>query len=178
MERDHIAAKVLGYAKFIIDKELPSNISIHAGGVLITEKPIYAYTATELPPKGYPVSQFEMHAAEDFGIYKFDILSQRGLATSKKQWNKWSATRHRHQCIRIQEIQARWKDQRPDAQQQGHGCFYVESPATRMLLGKLRCDEYLTLVAASSIIYVRRGEFGHDESVYRTVSCSSQWKNL
>ncbi len=32
------------------------------------------------------------------------------------------------------------------------GCFYVESPATRMLLGKLRCDDYLTLVAASSII--------------------------
>ena len=32
------------------------------------------------------------------------------------------------------------------------GCFYVESPAMRMLLGKLRCDNYLTLVAASSII--------------------------
>jgi DNA polymerase III alpha subunit len=32
------------------------------------------------------------------------------------------------------------------------GCFYVESPAMRMLLEKLRCDDYLTLVAASSII--------------------------
>jgi len=32
------------------------------------------------------------------------------------------------------------------------GCFYVESPAMRMLLGKLRCDNYRTLVAASSII--------------------------
>ncbi|MCO5273273.1 MAG: DNA polymerase III subunit alpha, partial [Cyclobacteriaceae bacterium] len=32
------------------------------------------------------------------------------------------------------------------------GCFYVESPAMRMLLGKLRCEDYLTLVAASSII--------------------------
>jgi DNA polymerase III alpha subunit len=32
------------------------------------------------------------------------------------------------------------------------GCFYVESPAMRMLLQKLRCDDYLTLVAASSII--------------------------
>ena len=32
------------------------------------------------------------------------------------------------------------------------GCFYVESPAMRMLLGKLRCDNYTTLVAASSII--------------------------
>ena len=32
------------------------------------------------------------------------------------------------------------------------GCFYVESPAMRMLLGKLECEDYLTLVAASSII--------------------------
>jgi DNA polymerase III alpha subunit len=32
------------------------------------------------------------------------------------------------------------------------GCFYVESPAMRQLIWKLRCDNYLTLVAASSII--------------------------
>jgi len=32
------------------------------------------------------------------------------------------------------------------------GCFYVESPAMRMLLKKLRVDNYLGLVAASSVI--------------------------
>jgi error-prone DNA polymerase len=32
------------------------------------------------------------------------------------------------------------------------GCFYVESPAMRMLLKKLRVDDYLGLVAASSVI--------------------------
>jgi DNA polymerase III alpha subunit len=32
------------------------------------------------------------------------------------------------------------------------GCFYVESPAMRGLLKKFRCEDYLTLVAASSII--------------------------
>jgi len=32
------------------------------------------------------------------------------------------------------------------------GCFYVESPAMRMLLKKLQVDDYLGLVAASSII--------------------------
>ena len=32
------------------------------------------------------------------------------------------------------------------------GCFYVESPAMRSLIWKLRCDNYITLVAASSII--------------------------
>ncbi|HSV88285.1 MAG TPA: hypothetical protein VLH61_06550, partial [Bacteroidales bacterium] len=32
------------------------------------------------------------------------------------------------------------------------GCFYVESPAMRGLLKKLSCDNYISLVAASSII--------------------------
>ncbi|MCH9659421.1 MAG: DNA polymerase III subunit alpha, partial [Bacteroidetes bacterium] len=32
------------------------------------------------------------------------------------------------------------------------GCFYVESPAMRMLLRKLQVDDYLGLVAASSVI--------------------------
>ncbi|MGB3076444.1 MAG: 2'-5' RNA ligase family protein, partial [Chitinophagales bacterium] len=32
------------------------------------------------------------------------------------------------------------------------GCFYVESPAMRMLLTKLKAEQYLDLVAASSII--------------------------
>jgi len=32
------------------------------------------------------------------------------------------------------------------------GCFYIESPAMRGLLKKLKCDNYTTLVAASSVI--------------------------
>jgi error-prone DNA polymerase len=32
------------------------------------------------------------------------------------------------------------------------GCFYIESPAMRGLLKKLKCNEYIRLVAASSII--------------------------
>ena len=80
--RDNITRLIFQYAERI--KDLPANISIHAGGVLITEKPIYAYTALELPPKEYPVSHFEMHNAEDMGIFKFDILSQRGLGHLKE----------------------------------------------------------------------------------------------
>jgi DNA polymerase-3 subunit alpha len=133
--------------------ELPANISIHAGGVLITEKPVYAYTAVELPPKGYPVSHFEMHSAEDLGIFKFDILSQRGLGHLKE------AVRHIKRNKGIDADIHRFDDFKKDAKvrellrnSRAMGCFYVESPAMRMLLGKLRCEDYITLVAASSII--------------------------
>ncbi|MBL7874627.1 MAG: DNA polymerase III subunit alpha, partial [Cyclobacteriaceae bacterium] len=153
IERDHIAKKIIGYANYIGSKELPANISIHAGGVLITEKSIYAYTATELPPKGLPVSQFEMHSAEDFGIYKFDILSQRGLGHIKETVTHVK----RNKGIDIDVYQfKKFKDDEKIKNlmrnSKAMGCFYVESPAMRMLLQKLRCDDYLTLVAASSII--------------------------
>ena len=153
MERDHIAQKVMAYAQYIVDKELPANFSIHAGGVLITDKSIYAYTATELPPKGYPVTQFEMHAAEDFGIYKFDILSQRGLGHIKETVKQ--VKRNQGIAIDVHQFKKFKQDEKiKDLMRTGKtmGCFYVESPATRMLLGKLSCDNYLTLVAASSII--------------------------
>ncbi|NOT76672.1 MAG: DNA polymerase III subunit alpha [Cyclobacteriaceae bacterium] len=153
MERDHIAKMVYGYAELIVKKELPANFSIHAGGVLLTEKPIYAYTATEMPPKGYPVSHFEMHNAEDFGIYKFDILSQRGLGHIKE------TVKHVKRNKGIDVDVHRFDDFKKDDKikdlmrnSRAIGCFYVESPAMRMLLGKLRCEDYLTLVAASSII--------------------------
>lgn len=150
-KRDHIRELIFRYAEYM--KDLPSNISIHAGGVLITEKPIYAYTATELPPKGLPVSHFEMHSAEDFGIYKFDILSQRGLGhikeTARYIKKNQGINVDVHQFKKFKEDE-KVKDLLRNSK--AMGCFYVESPAMRMLLGKLQCDNYLTLVAASSII--------------------------
>lgn len=153
INRDHIWKLIHTYAAYIIERELPANMSIHAGGVLITEKPIYCYTATDYPPKNLPVSHFEMHNAEDFGIYKFDILSQRGLGHIKETVRQVK----RNKGIDVDVY--RFKDFKEDPkvkalmrESRAMGCFYVESPAMRMLLGKLQCDNYLTLVAASSII--------------------------
>ncbi len=151
--RDHIAKKVMAYAEYIIRKKLPANISIHAGGVLITDKPIYAYTATDVPPKGLPVSHFEMHNAEDFGIYKFDILSQRGLGHIKETVKH--VKRNKGIEVDVHRFEDFTKDEKIKnlmRRSKAMGCFYVESPAMRMLLEKLHCDDYLTLVAASSII--------------------------
>lgn len=149
--RDHIRELIFRYAAYMTN--LPSNISIHAGGVLITERPIYAYTTTDVPPKGLPVSQFEMHAAEDFGIYKFDILSQRGLAHIKETVKH--VRRNRGVDVDVHRFADFKKDEGvKELMRSGKtmGCFYVESPSMRMLLRKLSCDDYLTLVAASSII--------------------------
>ncbi len=149
---DKLSQLVLKYGTLIQD--FPSHLSIHAGGILISEKPIEYYTATNMPPKGFPTTQFDMVVAEDVGLYKFDILSQRGLGKIKDAVE--IVNRNNPETpVDIHDL-ARFKndEQVKDMLRNGKaiGCFYVESPAMRMLLQKLRVDDYLGLVAASSII--------------------------
>ncbi len=139
------------YGQYLQD--FPSHLSIHAGGVLISEEPIYNYTATSYPPKGFPTSQFSMLEAEDIGLYKFDILSQRGLGHIREAVD--IIRENRGIEIDIHRIDEFKKDPAIlHLLNTGHtmGCFYVESPAMRMLLSKLGVVDYLGLVAASSII--------------------------
>lgn len=133
--------------------DFPHHLSIHAGGVLISEKPITCYTALNHPPKGFPVTQFSMLEAEDVGLYKYDILSQRGLGHIKDTVSL--VKKNQGIDIDIHRIADFKKDERIKGLiRNGRciGCFYVESPAMRGLLKKLRVDTYIQLVAASSII--------------------------
>jgi DNA-directed DNA polymerase III PolC len=142
---------ILTYSRYLQD--FPHHLSIHAGGILISEEPITSYTALSMPPKGFPVTQFSMLEAEDIGLYKFDILSQRGLGHIRDTTELIKINRGEN--IDIHNIKAFKQDEKIAAlirEGKCMGCFYVESPAMRMLLKKLRCEDYLTLVAASSII--------------------------
>lgn len=150
-KNDPISRLVLQYAKRIID--LPSHLSIHAGGILISEKPMTYYTALDHPPKGFPLTQFSMLEAEDLGLYKFDILSQRGLGKIKDAVE--IIQRNQNIKVDIHDVKRFKEDENVSRNLQEAnlmGCFYVESPAMRMLLKKLRAKTYLDLVAASSII--------------------------
>lgn len=142
---------VLRYGELL--KGFPSHLSIHSSGILISEKPIVCYSATFLPPKGYPTTQFSMVEAEDIGLYKFDILSQRGLGKIKDCQEMIRV--NRNECVDIHDSEKIMQDEAVRSLlRTGRtiGCFYVESPAMRMLLTKLGADDYLRLVAASSII--------------------------
>ncbi len=150
---DELARLVLVYAKQL--EGIPNHLSIHAGGILITEKPLHYFSATHLPPKGFPTVQFDMVIAEDAGLFKFDILGQRGLAKIKDtlkiiQKNKKKPLRIDLHDMNVLKADEKIKNLIRNAQ--CLGCFYVESPAMRMLLKKLEVDNYLGLVAASSII--------------------------
>lgn len=134
-------------------EKYPNQRSMHSCGILISEEPITNYTPLEMPPKGFPIVLFDMHIAEDIGFEKFDILSQRGIghiddSVKLIEKNRGIKVDIRDTAISKNEAKANTFLERGKT----IGCFYIESPAMRGLLRRLKCDNYKTLVAASSII--------------------------
>lgn len=152
-ELDKLSLLVVKYATYI--EGFPNYLGIHAGGIVISQKPIHYYCATFLPPKGFPTTQIDMVSAEDIGLYKFDILSQRGLGKIKDSVAIIADNHPELPPIDIHDMKRFKEDERIKdllRNAKAIGCFYVESPAMRMLLKKLQVDNYLGLVAASSVI--------------------------
>lgn len=150
---DHIAQLIIRYAKRLEDT--PNHLTVHAAGILIAEHPIHYFTATDMPPKGFQTTHFDMHVAEDVGLHKFDILGQRGLGKIKDTLQIIKLNRPEAPPIDIHDTKPMMLDPKVNATiraAQCIGCFYVESPAMRTLIKKLEVDNYLALVAASSII--------------------------
>lgn len=149
--KDQVVQKVQEYGKLL--EKFPNQRSMHACGIIISEEPLTNFTVLEMPPKGFPIVQWDMHVAEDIGFDKFDILSQRGLGTINDTVKLLEEKRGIKVNIRDTTLS---KDEAlcNEFLSRGKtiGCFYIESPAMRGLLRRLKCDNYKVLVAASSII--------------------------
>jgi DNA-directed DNA polymerase III PolC len=76
-----IAAQLSGF---------PRHLSIHPGGIIITEKPITNYVALEYAKNkglGLIITQPDMYPIEDMGLIKIDLLSQRSLGVLRDTLN-------------------------------------------------------------------------------------------
>lgn len=150
---DDISKLVLRYGKLI--EGFPNHLSVHSAGVLILDQPVHYYSATDLPPKGFPTVQFDMIIAEDVGIFKFDILGQRGLAKIKDALEIIAENRPELPPIDITDVETFKRDKNINKLLKSGGAigaYYVESPAMRGLMQQLQTQDYIGLVAASSII--------------------------
>jgi DNA-directed DNA polymerase III PolC len=151
MNDNQIVSRIYEAGSRLMD--FPNQRGIHAGGVLISEEPLTAYTVLDMPPKGFLTTHCDMYTAETLRFEKLDILSQRGIGHIRECAG--IIQRNRGIKVDVHRVDAFKKD--PAVLEQlktgeTNGCFYIESPAMRGLLKKLRCDSYRVLVAASSII--------------------------
>jgi len=150
-DQNSIVQEIYKYERLLVG--FPNQRSMHSCGILISEEPITNYSALEFPPKEFPIVQFDMNTAEDIGLEKFDILSQRGLGTIKDTVKL--IEEKRGVIVDIEDTRiSKGETKCNEFLSIGKtiGCFYIESPAMRGLLRRLKCDNYKVLVAASSII--------------------------
>jgi error-prone DNA polymerase len=156
-----LAARLDGY---------PKHLGIHVGGMVVCPGPLADYLPVEIAPKGIAITQWEMTGVEKAGLLKIDILGNRSLSVIDDVLDDVSrdaGTRRRALAMpffrdggtggRLELAGGDRLDADPEVRELlrtggSFGCFYVESPAMRGLLRKLRCDTFRGLVAASSVI--------------------------
>lgn len=152
------------------------NLGLHPGGVVLVPDEIRRYVPVEISASGLPVIQWEKDQAEDAGLVKIDLLGNRSLAVIRD-----ALAAIKQNTGRVIDY-ATWDPISDPATneliRQGNtmGCFYVESPATRLLLRKLwvgmpparraQADVFDYLVIVSSIIRPAANVFA-DEFVRR-----------
>jgi len=145
----HTARRIIG---------IPRHLSVHPGGVVITPKPLHDYVPVELAPKGVPIIQWEKDAAEASGLVKIDLLGNRSLGVIRD-----AVANLRKNGKTFDEAHWEPEDDRTTqkrvARRETMGCFYIESPATRLLQQKADVGDFEHLVIHSSIIRPAANEF-------------------
>ncbi len=145
----HLASQLRG---------IPRHMSVHPGGVVITPEPISNYVPVQVAAKGVPVIQWDKDGAEEAGLVKIDLLGNRSLGVIRD-------------CIVSIEETGRSFDEeywQPEEDPQTRAavaagktmaCFYIESPAMRLLQKKAGTGDFEQLVLQSSIIRPAANEF-------------------
>ena len=148
--------EIMAMAQQIINA--PRYLSVHSGGVVITPEPIDRYVPVERAAKGVPIIQWEKDATEAAGLVKIDLLGNRSLGVIR------DAVKNVHQNG-VPFDEATWEPeddfstQEAVAQGRTMGCFYIESPAMRLLQQKSKVGDFEHLVIHSSIIRPAANEF-------------------
>jgi DNA polymerase-3 subunit alpha len=78
-DKDTDTKKILDLARHIEGNA--RHLSVHAAGVVVSPTEITDFTPVQYEPSGDKlITQYEMHACEDVGLIKFDILGIRNLS--------------------------------------------------------------------------------------------------
>jgi DNA-directed DNA polymerase III PolC len=113
------------------------NLGLHPGGVVLVPDEIRRYVPVEISASNWPVIQWEKDQTEDAGLVKIDLLGNRSLAVIRDALA--AIAKNTGRIIDYATWDALSDPATNELIRQGNtmGCFYVESPATRLLLKKL-----------------------------------------
>ena len=130
---------------------LPRHVALHPCGVLLSDATLLDRTPVEASYLGFPMSQFDKDDVEDLGLLKLDVLGIR----------MQSAMAHAlDEVRRVDQVEPPDIDEIPldDPQtfaliQSTHtlGCFQIESPGQRELVGKFGPETFGDIITDISL---------------------------
>lgn len=150
-------AQIMTHAKAITG--IPRYLSVHPGGVVITPDPIDHYVPVEKAAKGVPLMQWEKDSAEEAGLVKIDLLGNRSLGVVRDAIANVRENTGDFDEFGGEDPEDDLETQHNVAQGNTMGCFYIESPAMRLLQKKSRVGDFEHVVIHSSIIRPAANEF-------------------
>ena len=130
---------------------LPRHVALHPCGVLLSDATLGDRTPVEASYGGFPMSQFDKDDVEDLGLLKLDVLGIRMQSAMAHCLDELERTGHSRPAI---DELAPFDD--PDTYDLiGHaatlGCFQIESPGQRELVGKFGPSTFNDIVIDISL---------------------------
>lgn len=126
-------------------------MSVHPGGLVITDGPLWEHAAFQPAPakEGVSVTQWDKDGVEGYGLVKIDLLGNRSLAVIRDAKAALDG--------RVPEHIGKVSRDDPGTQAMlakgdSIGVFYVESPAMRQLQARVKKGDFESLVIHSSLI--------------------------
>ena len=127
---------------------MPRNVSIHAAGVVITDKPLSDHVPLA-QSNGVVITQYDMNTIASLGLLKFDFLALRNLTVIR---DAELQVREKQADFDIEKIPLDDKETfEMIASGNTSGVFQLESGGMRQMLVNLRPDCFEDIIAAISL---------------------------
>ncbi|MFP5416679.1 MAG: OB-fold nucleic acid binding domain-containing protein, partial [Actinomycetes bacterium] len=130
---------------------LPRHVALHPCGVLLSDATLLDRTPVEASFGGYPMSQFDKDDVEDLGLLKLDILGirmQSSMAHALDEIERVEGTRIDLEALApFEDVDTYAMISRTET----IGCFQIESPGQRELVGKFGPRTFEDLIVDISL---------------------------
>lgn len=151
-------------------EHLPKNISVHAAGVVISDKPLNTVVPLTLSPTGSVVTQYSKDYIEEVGLLKMDFLGLKNLTIINKVINSVDEDININD-IPLDDPKVFEMLSRGDT----FGIFQLESNGMTSLIRQMKCSSIDDIVAALALyrpgpmknipLYIKR-KFKQEPVVY------------
>lgn len=132
---------------------LPRHIALHPCGVLLSDSTLLDRTPVEASHAGFPMSQFDKDDVEDIGLLKLDVLGIRMQSAMAHAVVEIDRTTGREVDIDALAADGFSDDGVYDliGQARTLGCFQIESPGQRELVGKFGPSDFTDIIIDISL---------------------------